>query len=105
MVFTPKGDEEGDNGIERVRSAEATRPLSLKNTDNTIVCCVYNRKITSPSPARGTEANKVLSNKYDDTVQRRLDVTIETDLSILNAQTSIVDFESSWIVLTNLNWF
>ena len=41
------------------------------------------------------------SAKCDGRVQRRWDVTIEADLIMLNAQTSIVDFENSWFGLTN----
>ena len=41
------------------------------------------------------------SPKCDGRVQRRWDVTIEADLVVLNSQTSVVDFENSWFVLSN----
>ena len=48
MLFTPKGEDESDSYSERVRVASATRPLSLKNTDNKIVGSVYNYKLSGP---------------------------------------------------------
>ena len=40
-IFLHKGDLEGDSS-EISRKPEDTRPLSLKNTDNKIICSIYN---------------------------------------------------------------
>jgi hypothetical protein len=40
-VFIPKGEEEGDSALV-VRAAAQVRPLALKNTDNKIICGIWN---------------------------------------------------------------
>ena len=41
-VFVPKGELEGDS-VEVIWYLEDVRPLGLKNTDNKIICGVWNR--------------------------------------------------------------
>jgi len=45
-IFPPKGDVEGDE-TEILRSAENTRPLGMKNTDNKAVTAVFTRSFRS----------------------------------------------------------
>ena len=47
MVFAPKGGREGDE-FAVYREAVDTRPLSLKNSDNKLVCAVMNHKCRKP---------------------------------------------------------
>ena len=47
MVFAPKGEREGDESAVH-REAIDTRPLSLKNSDNKLVCGVMNFKCRGP---------------------------------------------------------
>jgi hypothetical protein len=54
-VFLPKGSTDEDTAKSAKRSAENTRPLSLKNTDNKIVAAVTNRSIT---PIIATNSDK-----------------------------------------------
>jgi len=42
-----KGEEENDH-VEVVRSPDSVRPLSLKNSDNKIICGVLNDKLSAP---------------------------------------------------------
>ena len=42
-VFPPKGEDE-DDANEITRDAQNTRPISLKNTDNKLICQAFNRK-------------------------------------------------------------
>ena len=51
MVFAPKGEREGDESA-MYREAIDTRPLSLKSSDNKLVCGVMNFKCRGPL-ARG----------------------------------------------------
>ena len=46
MVFVPKGGEPDESTV--VREPCDTRPLSLKNTDNKVVCSVINHKMRLP---------------------------------------------------------
>jgi hypothetical protein len=46
-IFIPKGEEEQDD-VQIIRSPEATRPLGLKNKDNTTIAAVTNNSIRFP---------------------------------------------------------
>ena len=48
MLFAPKCKEVEDTTHDCVRSADNTRPLSMKNTGNEIVSSVANGKLTGP---------------------------------------------------------
>ena len=54
-VFLPKGSTDEDTAKSAKRSAENTRPLGLKNTDNKVVAAVTNRSIT---PTIATNSDK-----------------------------------------------
>ncbi len=50
-IFLPKGAADDDTKSCVKRSAENTRPLGLKNTDNKTVAAVVNRAFTPTSAA------------------------------------------------------
>ena len=44
-IFLPKGSSDEDTASSVKRSAENTRPLGLKNTDNQAIAAAFNRAI------------------------------------------------------------
>ena len=57
MLFVPKGEDELD--AEAIsRDPTDTRPLSLKNSDNKLICSVFNHKLRAPLAAAACELQR-----------------------------------------------
>ena len=80
-VFLPKGSTDEDTAKSAKRTADNTRPLGLKNTDNKTVAAVANRSIT-PTIAANAD------NSQNGFVIRRQGID---NVAVLDAQSRIQD--------------